>query len=190
MINIACFHISYFSIKPPPYNRFFNIVTILSCICLVFFKRIVFPERLCTLGRGNLQRPGWAAAGGLRPPAPGCRKSGLRHFFEVFIAPLRLRRGQGAMQGNPCYARLFADLPYMPPNPIKASGGCGPRTPGGFSTACGGAVGPAKNAAAAPRGLSGRAGRGRRPRAAWNRAGFLLIYNLRLKKSRFYGILT
>ncbi len=55
--------------------------------------------------------------------AVGCRKSGLRHFFEVFIAPLRLRRGQGAMQGNPCYARLFADLPYMPPNPIIASGG-------------------------------------------------------------------
>ena len=65
----------------------------------------------------------------------GCRKSGLRHFFEVCIAPLRLRRGQGAMQGNPCYARLFADLPYtpqgafscpfgtihlVPPNPIKA----------------------------------------------------------------------
>ena len=61
-----------------------------------------------------------------------CRKSGLRHFFEVFIAPLRLRRGQGAMQGNPCYARLFADLTRMSPNPIKASGGCGPRTPGGF----------------------------------------------------------
>ena len=68
----------------------------------------------------------------------GCRKSGLRHFFEVFIAPLRLRRGQGAMQGNPCYARLFADLTHtpqgafscpfgtihlVPPNPIKASGG-------------------------------------------------------------------
>ena len=66
----------------------------------------------------------------------GCRKSGLRHFFEVFIAPLRLRRGQGAMQGNPCYARLFADLTRMSPNPIKASGGCGPRTPGGFSTGC------------------------------------------------------
>ena len=64
----------------------------------------------------------------------GCRKSGLRHFFEVFIAPLRLRRGQGAMQRNPCYARLFADLPYTPPNPIITSGGCGPRTPGGFST--------------------------------------------------------
>ena len=64
----------------------------------------------------------------------GCRKSGLRHFFEVFIAPLRLRRGQGAMQRNPCYARLFADLPYTPPNPIIASGGCGPRTPKGFST--------------------------------------------------------
>ncbi len=67
-----------------------------------------------------------------------CRKSGLRHFFEVFIAPLRLRRGQGAMQGNPCYARLFADLTRTPqgafscpfgtihlvsPNPIIASGG-------------------------------------------------------------------
>ena len=78
---------------------------------------------------------------------PGCRKSGLRHFFEVFIAPLRLRRGQGAMQGNPCYARLFADLTRTPqgafscpfgtihlvsPNPIIASGGCGPRTPRGF----------------------------------------------------------
>ena len=51
---------------------------------------------------------------------------------------LRLRRGQGAMQGNPCYARLFADLTRTPqgalscpfgtihlvsPNPIKASGG-------------------------------------------------------------------
>ena len=57
----------------------------------------------------------------LRPS--GCRKSGLRHFFEVYIAPLRLRRGQGAMQGNPCYARLFADLTRMSPNPIKASGG-------------------------------------------------------------------
>ena len=64
----------------------------------------------------------------------GCRKSGLRHFFEVFIAPLRLRRGQGAMQGNPCYARLFADLTRMSPNPIIASGGCGPRAPRGFST--------------------------------------------------------
>ncbi len=53
----------------------------------------------------------------------GCRKSGLRHCFEVFIAPLRLRRGQGAMPRNPCYARLFADLPYTPPNPIIASGG-------------------------------------------------------------------
>ncbi len=78
----------------------------------------------------------------------GCRKSGLRHFSEVFIAPLRLRRGQG-MQRNPCYARLFADLTRTPqgafscpfgtihlvsPNPIIASGGCGPRAPRGFST--------------------------------------------------------
>ncbi len=82
-------------------------------------------------GRSCLRGAGGAAAF-------GCRKSGLRHFFEVFIAPLRLRRGQGAMQGNPCYARLFADLTRTPqgafscpfgtihlvsPNPIKASGG-------------------------------------------------------------------
>ena len=62
--------------------------------------------------------------------AIGCRKSGLRHFFEVFIAPLRLRRGQGAMQGNPCYARLFADLTRMSPNPIIASGAAAPEPPG------------------------------------------------------------
>ena len=78
--------------------------------------------------------------------ATGCRKSGLRHFFEVFIAPLRLRRGQGAMQGNPCYARLFADLTRTPqgafscpfgtihlvsPNPIKASVGAKPSAASG-----------------------------------------------------------
>ena len=61
----------------------------------------------------------------------GCRKSGLRHFFEVFIAPLHLRRGQGAMQRNPCYARLFADLPYTPPNPIIASVGAKPSAASG-----------------------------------------------------------
>ena len=90
--------------------------------------------------------------------AIGCRKSGLRHFFEVFIAPLRLRRGQGAMQRNPCYARLFADLPYTPPNPIIASGGCGPRTPKGFSTGCSepGAKGPGLA-------ISGRFASSRRP---------------------------
>ena len=71
-------------------------------------------------GRGAFGPPAAKPKAGAKAPAFGCRKSGLRHFFEVFIAPLRLRRGQGAMQGNPCYARLFADLPYMPPNPIKA----------------------------------------------------------------------
>ncbi len=81
----------------------------------------------------------------------GCRKSGLRHFFEVFLAPLRPRRGQGAMQGNPCYARLFADLTRTPQgafscpfgtihlvssNPIKASVGAKPSAASaGFSTA-------------------------------------------------------
>ena len=54
------------------------------------------------------------------------------------MAPLRLRRGQGAMQRNPCYARLFANLAHTPqgafscpfgtihlvsPNPIQISGG-------------------------------------------------------------------
>ena len=88
-------------------------------------KKAWFPRLFCAF------LPQVAAYAALRT---GCRKSGLRHFFEVFIAPLRLRRGQGAMQRNPCYARLFADLPYTPPNPIIASGGCGPRTPKGFST--------------------------------------------------------
>ena len=63
------------------------------------------------------------------------------------MAPLRLRRGRGAMQGTPCCARFFADLPRTPqgafscpfgtiylvsPNPIKAAGGAEP------SAACGG----------------------------------------------------
>ncbi len=49
----------------------------------------------------------------------GCRKSGLRHFFEVFIAPLRLRRGQGAMQGKPQAARGgVADLPHTSRGPL------------------------------------------------------------------------
>ena len=69
---------------------------------------------------GEAKKADRLSPGAAAPVFTGCRKSGLRHFFEVFIAPLRLRRGQGAMQGNPCYARLFADLPYMPPNPIKA----------------------------------------------------------------------
>ena len=77
-------------------------------------KKAWFPRLFCAF------LPQVAASAALRT---GCRKSGLRHFFEVFIAPLRLRRGQGAMQRNPCYARLFADLPYTPPNPIIASGG-------------------------------------------------------------------
>ena len=86
------------------------------------------PWGLCPVAPTLPNGDGMAAA----MPSSACRNSGLRHFFEVFIAPLRLRRGQGAMQGNPCYARLFADLTRMSPNPIKASGGCGPRTPGGF----------------------------------------------------------
>ena len=54
------------------------------------------------------------------------------------MAPLRLRRGRGAMQGTPWSARLFADLTHTPqgafscpfgtihlapPNPMKAAGG-------------------------------------------------------------------
>ena len=98
------------------------------------------PVRILGMVPGPGLSCGLSYAVGIRKPfqviniLPGCRKSGLRHFFEVFIPPLRLRRGQGAMQGNPCYARLFADLPYtpqgafscpfgtihlVPPNPIK-----------------------------------------------------------------------
>ena len=65
-------------------------------------------------------------------------KKWLAPLFRGFHSSLRLRRGQGAMQGNPCYAWLFADLPYtpqgafscpfgtihlVPPNPIKAPWG-------------------------------------------------------------------
>ena len=64
-------------------------------------------------------------------PPPFVEKAAQRRFFETSMAPLRLRRGQGAMQGNPCYARLFADLPYMPPNPMKASVGAKPSAASG-----------------------------------------------------------
>ena len=145
--------------------------------------------RRCVLD-GRLTHPPDGKRRGAGGGGAGCRKSGLRHFFEVFIAPLRLRRGQGAMQGNPCYARLFADLTRMSPNPIKASGGCGPRTPGGFSTGCkGGGLRPpplcALRAPAAPplgwdeqlppgKGRRGRAGDmrlrvGARPLGPWRR---------------------
>ncbi len=60
-----------------------------------------------------------------------CRKSGLRHFFEVFIAPLRLRRGQGAMQGNPCYARLFRGFDaHVAKSDYSLRGSAGPEPPG------------------------------------------------------------
>ncbi len=67
---------------------------------------------------------------GARPPQ-AVEKVACATFSRLFIAPLRLRRGQELCR-NPCYARLFADLPYTPPNPIIASGGYGPRTPGRF----------------------------------------------------------
>ena len=182
MINIACFHISYFSIKPPPYNRFFNIVTILSCICLVFFKRIVFPERLCTLGRRNLQWPGGAAAvgggggGGPPPPPPP--------LLFPWRGPPPWGAGGGGGVGGP-------GAPPPPPAKPKAPG----PGPGAFRARSALPPPPRKAGGMPPQ----KRAKGRqicrirgepRPRAAWNRAGFLLIYNLRLKKSRFYGILT
>ena len=42
---------------------------------------------------------------------------------------MRLQRGQPPLQGKPCFASAFADPAYMPPDPNKASGGCGPRSP-------------------------------------------------------------
>ncbi len=81
--------------------------------------------------RGRSKKPGfpgffvhfYSRLQHLPPLEQAVEKVACATFFEVFIAPLRLRRGQGAMQRNPCYARLFADLPYTPPNPIIASGG-------------------------------------------------------------------
>jgi len=42
---------------------------------------------------------------------------GLRRGLEGSIAPLRLRRGRGAVEGNPCCPRLFADLPHTSRGP-------------------------------------------------------------------------
>ncbi len=62
-----------------------------------------------------------------------CRKSGEGHFFKDSMAPLRLRRGQGAMRRQGflriCHTpqRAFS-CPYgtirlTPPNPIRADRG-------------------------------------------------------------------
>ena len=53
-------------------------------------------------------------------------------FSSFLIRCLRLWRGQHRMQGKPCYARAFADLPRMSPNPNKAIRGCGPLSTPGF----------------------------------------------------------
>ena len=56
-------------------------------------------------------------------------------FLSFLIRCLRLRRGQHLMQGKPCCASAFADLPRMSPNPNKAIRGCGPlSTPGFFDS--------------------------------------------------------
>ena len=56
-------------------------------------------------------------------------------FLSFLIRCLRLWRGQHLMQGKPCYASAFADLPHMSPNPNKAIRGCGPlSTPGFFDS--------------------------------------------------------
>ena len=56
-------------------------------------------------------------------------------FLSFLIRCLRLRRGQHLMQGKPCCASAFADLPRLSPNPNKAIRGCGPlSTPGFFDS--------------------------------------------------------
>ena len=72
-----------------------------------------------------------------------------RHFSSFLIRCLRLWRGQHRMQGKPCCARAFADLPRTPqgalscpcgaihlvspkPNPNKAIRGCCPLSTPGF----------------------------------------------------------
>lgn len=47
----------------------------------------------------------------------GYRKAGFRRDCKGSTAPLRLRRGRGAVEGNPCCPRLFADLPHTSRGP-------------------------------------------------------------------------
>ena len=84
----------------------------------------------------------------IQQAAAPCRsllKRGFRHVFEVSMAPLRLRRGRGAMQGTPRpqgFLRIirtpqgavpcpFGTIFLAPPNPMKGNPGFGPCSPGG-----------------------------------------------------------
>lgn len=78
------------------------------------------------------------------------------------MAPLGLKRGHGAMQETPRYARCFADLPYTPPNPVEQ--GFGPWSPKGFFERLDGAR--------------------HRPRPP------LLVYNLFTYRGENYGIIN
>ena len=73
-----------------------------------------------------------ASPGAMPRGTPGCRKSGLRHFFEVFIGPLRLRRGQGAMQGKPLLRKAFCGFDAHVAKSDYSLRGLRPPSPQGF----------------------------------------------------------
>ena len=64
----------------------------------------------------------------------GCRKSGIMPLFRGLHGSLVPAARPGNHEKKPLLRKAFADLPHMSPNPIEASGGCGPRTPKGFLT--------------------------------------------------------
>ncbi|MGN0792521.1 MAG: hypothetical protein ACI4NL_06725 [Christensenellales bacterium] len=53
-------------------------------------------------------------------------------LFRGFHGSLVPAARPGIHEKKPLLRKAFADLPHMSPNPIEASGGCGPRTPKGL----------------------------------------------------------
>ena len=56
------------------------------------------------------------------------------HFFEVYMAPLCLRHGQGSMKRNPCCARLLRICRTCRQIRLKPPGAVAPEPPRGFLT--------------------------------------------------------
>ncbi len=68
---------------------------------------------------------------GARPPSP-VEKVGCAAVPRRSSHPLRLRRVQGAVQGNPCCARPLHSLTRMSPKPINTSETAAPEPTGVF----------------------------------------------------------
>lgn len=115
--------------------------------------------------RGNKRRGPIAKPPAAKSSGRLClKKSGVCRFFEVSMAPLRLRRGRGAMQGNPLRSKAVCNLPYppgafscpfgiirlAPPNPIRADRGGSPVRKGVGGSRLGGAQRPLRTALQPP----------------------------------------